>query len=30
MTTASRFHLGEIILSSILRVPVIAVLGVEL
>jgi sterol desaturase/sphingolipid hydroxylase (fatty acid hydroxylase superfamily) len=30
VTTASRFHLGEIILSSILRVPVIAVLGVEL
>jgi sterol desaturase/sphingolipid hydroxylase (fatty acid hydroxylase superfamily) len=30
VTTASRFHLGEIILSSILRVPVIALLGVQL
>jgi sterol desaturase/sphingolipid hydroxylase (fatty acid hydroxylase superfamily) len=30
VTTASRFHLGEIIISSILRIPVIALLGVEL
>jgi sterol desaturase/sphingolipid hydroxylase (fatty acid hydroxylase superfamily) len=30
VTTASRFHLGEIVLSSILRVPVIALLGLEL
>ncbi|HEY5706222.1 MAG TPA: sterol desaturase family protein [Terrimicrobiaceae bacterium] len=29
VTTASRFHLGEIFISSILRVPVIALLGVE-
>jgi sterol desaturase/sphingolipid hydroxylase (fatty acid hydroxylase superfamily) len=30
VTTASRFHLGEIVFSSILRVPVIALLGLEL
>ena len=30
VTTANRFHLGEIFLSSILRVPVIALLGLEL
>ena len=30
VTTASRFHLGEIVLSSIFRVPVIALLGLEL
>jgi sterol desaturase/sphingolipid hydroxylase (fatty acid hydroxylase superfamily) len=30
VTTASRFHFGEIGLSSVLRVPVIAVLGLQL
>jgi sterol desaturase/sphingolipid hydroxylase (fatty acid hydroxylase superfamily) len=30
VTTASRFHLGEIVLSSILRVPIIALLGLKL
>ncbi len=30
VTTANRFHLGEILLSSILRVPVIALLGLQL
>jgi sterol desaturase/sphingolipid hydroxylase (fatty acid hydroxylase superfamily) len=30
VTTASRFHLGEIILSSLLRVPVIALIGMHL
>jgi sterol desaturase/sphingolipid hydroxylase (fatty acid hydroxylase superfamily) len=30
VTTASRFHLGEIIFSSILRVPIIALLGLKL
>lgn len=30
VTTANRFHLGEIVLSSVLRVPVIAVLGLQL
>jgi sterol desaturase/sphingolipid hydroxylase (fatty acid hydroxylase superfamily) len=30
VTTASRFHLGEIFFSSILRVPVIALLGLQL
>jgi sterol desaturase/sphingolipid hydroxylase (fatty acid hydroxylase superfamily) len=30
VTTANRFHLGEIVLSSILRVPVIALLGLRL
>ena len=30
VTTANRFHLGEIFLSSILRVPVIALLGLQL
>jgi sterol desaturase/sphingolipid hydroxylase (fatty acid hydroxylase superfamily) len=30
VTTANRFHLGEIFLSSILRIPVIALLGLEL
>lgn len=30
VTTANRFHLGEILLSSILRVPVIALLGLRL
>lgn len=29
VTTANRFHLGEIALSSILRVPVIAALGLQ-
>jgi sterol desaturase/sphingolipid hydroxylase (fatty acid hydroxylase superfamily) len=29
VTTASRFHLGEIALSSVLRVPVIALLGLQ-
>lgn len=28
VSTASRFHVGEIILSSVLRIPLIAVLGV--
>ena len=30
VTTANRFHIGEIALSSILRVPVIALLGLQL
>jgi sterol desaturase/sphingolipid hydroxylase (fatty acid hydroxylase superfamily) len=30
VTTANRFHLGEIVVSSILRVPVIALLGLQL
>jgi sterol desaturase/sphingolipid hydroxylase (fatty acid hydroxylase superfamily) len=30
VTTASRFHVGEIAFSSILRVPVIALLGLQL
>ena len=30
VTTANRFHLGEIALSSVLRVPVIALLGLHL
>jgi sterol desaturase/sphingolipid hydroxylase (fatty acid hydroxylase superfamily) len=30
VTTANRFHLGEIFFSSVLRVPVIALLGLEL
>jgi sterol desaturase/sphingolipid hydroxylase (fatty acid hydroxylase superfamily) len=30
VTTANRFHLGEILFSSILRVPVIALLGLRL
>lgn len=30
VTTANRFHLGEIFLSSILRVPVIVLLGMQL
>ena len=30
VTTANRFHMGEIIISSILRVPVIALLGLSL
>jgi sterol desaturase/sphingolipid hydroxylase (fatty acid hydroxylase superfamily) len=30
VTTASRFHIGEIMLSCVVRVPVIAFLGVEL
>ncbi len=30
VTTASRFHIGEIVVSSILRVPVIALLGLQL
>jgi sterol desaturase/sphingolipid hydroxylase (fatty acid hydroxylase superfamily) len=30
VTTASRFHVVEIVLSSVLRVPVIALLGVSL
>jgi sterol desaturase/sphingolipid hydroxylase (fatty acid hydroxylase superfamily) len=30
VTTANRFHLGEILFSSILRVPVIALLGLQL
>ncbi|HXP60983.1 MAG TPA: sterol desaturase family protein [Dongiaceae bacterium] len=30
VTTANRFHLGEIVFSSILRVPVIALLGLRL
>jgi sterol desaturase/sphingolipid hydroxylase (fatty acid hydroxylase superfamily) len=30
VTTANRFHLGEIALSSLLRVPVIALLGLQL
>ena len=30
VTTANRFHLGEIIASSLLRVPVIALLGISL
>jgi sterol desaturase/sphingolipid hydroxylase (fatty acid hydroxylase superfamily) len=30
VTTANRFHLGEIIASSVLRIPVIALLGIRL
>ncbi|MBM3833060.1 MAG: sterol desaturase family protein [Verrucomicrobia bacterium] len=30
VTTASRFHIGEIALSSVLRVPVIALLGLQI
>ena len=30
VTTANRFHLGEIVLSSMLRVPRLALLGVRL
>jgi sterol desaturase/sphingolipid hydroxylase (fatty acid hydroxylase superfamily) len=30
VTTATRFHIGEIALSSVLRVPVIALLGLQL
>ena len=30
VTTANRFHLGEIILSSVLRLPLLALLGVQL
>jgi len=30
VTTANRFHIGEIALSSVLRVPVIALLGLQL
>ncbi len=30
VTTANRFHLGEIVLSSLLRVPLLALLGVRL
>jgi sterol desaturase/sphingolipid hydroxylase (fatty acid hydroxylase superfamily) len=30
VTTANRFHVGEIMLSAILRVPVIALLGLQL
>ena len=30
VTTANRFHLGEVIISSLLRIPLIAVTGVEL
>lgn len=30
VTTANRFHTGEIVLSSLLRIPVIALLGVHL
>ena len=30
VTTANRFHIGEIAISSILRVPVIALLGMQL
>ncbi len=30
VTTANRFHIGEIALSSVLRVPVIALLGLHL
>lgn len=30
VTTASRFHFGEIALSSVLRIPVIALLGLQL
>lgn len=30
VTTASRFHVGEIVISSLLRVPVIVLLGVQL
>lgn len=30
VTTASRFHIGEIALSSVLRIPVIALLGLQL
>ncbi|MFA6963083.1 MAG: sterol desaturase family protein, partial [Opitutaceae bacterium] len=30
VTTANRFHIGEIVLSSLLRVPLLALLGVRL
>ena len=30
VTTASRFHLGEIFISSVLILPVIALLGLQL
>lgn len=30
VTTANRFHLGEVIISSLLRIPLIALTGVEL
>lgn len=30
VTTANRFHIGEIALSSVLRIPVIALLGLQL
>lgn len=30
VTTASRFHIGEIVLSSLLRIPLLALLGVGL
>ena len=30
VTTASRFHLGEIFISSVLRLPVIALIGLQL
>ena len=30
VTTANRFHIGEIALSSVLRVPIIALLGLQL
>lgn len=30
VTTANRFHVGEVILSSVLRLPLLAVLGVQL
>ena len=29
VTTANRFHVGEILLSSLLRIPLIALLGIE-
>lgn len=30
VTTASRFHLGEILFSNCLRIPVIALIGIRL
>ncbi|MDX1636765.1 MAG: sterol desaturase family protein, partial [Balneolaceae bacterium] len=30
VTTASRFHIGEIVFSSLLRIPIIALLGIHL
>ena len=30
VTTANRFHLGEVMISSVLRIPLIALAGVEL